>query len=422
MLMVAEMTGNLSLLAPAMVAVAISTALVGDHTIYRSQLRTRADSPAHRVRFSFPLLSALFVRDAMVPPEPVVRADAPLSAAEPHLGTDGASGLIVVDAQGELVGALTREQVQQVAPSERTATLIRTVVGNDTLLLEPDQTLDIALERITGRGLSWAPVVEERRVVGRLNVRDVMRTYKATLERSVRRTTALNADATLFEARLSAASPLAGRTLREANLPGDTLVVSITRAGETLFPRADTQLEPDDVVMILADPSSEPALRAFLEGAAVATLPTGHRERRGARHEAHVLELVTVGQVMTADFPTITSDLPLVDLAAQFEQTHHHGFPVLDRAGRLAGMITLSDFLRAQEAGYPPDTAVGQIATHQLLVVHPDQHLDEAMRQFAEAEVGRLPVVDRADPQHLLGVLRRSDIIKAYSHGAATRA
>ena len=62
MLMVAEMTGNLSLLAPAMVAVALSTALVGDHTIYTSQLPGRADSPAHRIRFSFPLLASLSVR------------------------------------------------------------------------------------------------------------------------------------------------------------------------------------------------------------------------------------------------------------------------------------------------------------------------------------------------------------------------
>ena len=65
MLMVAEMTGNLSLLAPAMIAVAVSTALVGDKTIYRSQLRDRSSSPFHRVRLSFPMLSALLVRDAM---------------------------------------------------------------------------------------------------------------------------------------------------------------------------------------------------------------------------------------------------------------------------------------------------------------------------------------------------------------------
>jgi CIC family chloride channel protein len=35
MLMVAEMTGNLSMLAPAMIAVGLSTALVGDNTINR---------------------------------------------------------------------------------------------------------------------------------------------------------------------------------------------------------------------------------------------------------------------------------------------------------------------------------------------------------------------------------------------------
>src|SRR5689334_11029571 len=76
MLMVAEMTGNLSMLAPAMIAVGVSTALVGDNTIYRSQLPNRASSPAHRVHFAFPLLSSLLVRDAMRPPHVSVRATA----------------------------------------------------------------------------------------------------------------------------------------------------------------------------------------------------------------------------------------------------------------------------------------------------------------------------------------------------------
>lgn len=43
MLMVAEMTGNLSLLAPAMIAVSLSYLLVGKRTIYISQLETRAN-------------------------------------------------------------------------------------------------------------------------------------------------------------------------------------------------------------------------------------------------------------------------------------------------------------------------------------------------------------------------------------------
>ncbi len=67
MLMVAEMTGNLSLLAPAMIAVSLAYLIVGNTTIYRSQLESRADSPAHRFQFTFPLLSTLLVRQAMVP-------------------------------------------------------------------------------------------------------------------------------------------------------------------------------------------------------------------------------------------------------------------------------------------------------------------------------------------------------------------
>ena len=46
MLMVAEMTGSLALLPPAMVAVGLATLMVGDDTIYESQLRSRADAPA----------------------------------------------------------------------------------------------------------------------------------------------------------------------------------------------------------------------------------------------------------------------------------------------------------------------------------------------------------------------------------------
>jgi CIC family chloride channel protein len=265
MLMVAEMTGNLSLLAPAMLAVAISSALVGDRTIYHSQLRTRADSPAHRARFSFPLLSSLLVRDAMTAPGPVIRTDAAVSAAEARLDSGGLAGMAVVNERGKVVGSLTAAQVRRASPSERATTPVRAVL-EDAVLLEPDQPLDVALEKLAGDGMSWAAVAEGGRLVGQLHVRDVMETYKANLERSVRRAKALTAGSTLFEVRLDASSPLTGRVLRDAGFPRDTLVVSITRDGETIFPRATTRLEPGDVALIMADPRGEPALRAFLEG------------------------------------------------------------------------------------------------------------------------------------------------------------
>jgi CIC family chloride channel protein len=268
MLMVAEMTGNLSLLAPAMIAVAISTALVGDNTIYRSQLPNRASAPAHRVRFSFPLLSSILVRDAMRPPLPTIREDAPLSVAESLLPQDDTTGVVVVDEHNQLIGTLTRQDLLRVPLAERATKPIREALRRAATWLEPDQTLDKALEQLAEMGLSWAPVVQQGQVVGHVHVRDIATTYKSTLQRSVRRASTLPLGTTLFEVRLGPRSRLCGRTLNQADLPKGTLVVSIIRDGEVIFPRATTKLEAGDVVMVMTDPAREGTVRSFLEGPA----------------------------------------------------------------------------------------------------------------------------------------------------------
>ena len=271
MLMVAEMTGNLSLLAPAMVAVAIATALVGNSTIYRSQLGTRADSPTHRVLFSFPLLSSLLVRDAMKDGGPVIAADTLLSVAEERIDADKTTDLVVHNKRNEVIGFLSFSHLQQIPPSKRTSMLVQDVMVSNIPQIEPNEAMDVALERIASRGMSWGPVLESRQLIGRLHVSDVMQIYKSTLEQSVRRATALTSNSTLFEVRVHPASPLAGHMLKEVSFPANTLVVSINRDGETLFPRATTQLEAGDIVMVMADQTSEPELRTFLEGAPTTT-------------------------------------------------------------------------------------------------------------------------------------------------------
>jgi len=160
-----------------------------------------------------------------------------------------------------------------VPEAERGTTLVRAMVDRTRPLLSPARSLDTALHQLAECGTSWAPVVEHRRLVGRLHVRDVMTTYKAILERSVRRAHALPAGTVLLEVRVSAASLLVGCTLAEAGLPSGTLVVSVTRDGETVFPRASTRLTAGDVATIVADPASERALRTYLEGSSSRVWP-----------------------------------------------------------------------------------------------------------------------------------------------------
>ncbi len=85
-------------------------------------------------------------------------------------------------------------------------------------------------------------MVDGTRLVSRLTTRDVVTSYKSMLTRGVRRASALAAGTSLFEIRLDRTSPLAGQQLRDIKLPSGTLVISITRDGETLFPRAETPL------------------------------------------------------------------------------------------------------------------------------------------------------------------------------------
>ena len=264
MLMVAEMTGNLSLLAPAMIAVAVSTALVGDETIYHSQLRDRSSSPFHRVRLSFPMLSALLVRDAMTPRGPVLGLDAPVRDAGAEARETGA---IVVNDRGGVAGIIAQARMDELLRSGDATIPTRAEMTETPITLGPEDTLEIALGRLVDAGMGWAPVVHDGRLVGRVTVRNILQTYKATLGRSVRRAATLPHDTSLFEARLSASSSLVGRTLEEASLPRDTLVVSITRDGQTIFPRGDTRIEADDMILITTRRTNEARVRTFLEGA-----------------------------------------------------------------------------------------------------------------------------------------------------------
>jgi CIC family chloride channel protein len=265
MLMVAEMTGNLSMLAPAMVAVGVSTALVGDNTIYRSQLPNRASSPAHRVHFAFPLLSSLMVRDAMRPPRVPIRTTACVRDALALLSEQSAMVLCVVDERGRYAGVITRAQLERTLEADRSSLIVRALLPPTTAPLTPEQSLDDALEQLADRGVPWLPVVVGNEVVGGLGVRDAVGTYKSTLPRSARRTRALPEDTSMFDVQLRVDSPVIGRTLRDARLPVRLLVAAIRRDGETVFPSADTRLEAGDVLTVLADPAQEAGLKKFFD-------------------------------------------------------------------------------------------------------------------------------------------------------------
>ncbi len=261
MLMVAEMTGSLALLPPAMIAIGLATLVVGDATIYEGQLRSRADAPAHRAAFGLPLLSSVIVADVMTPPRLILPADTPAHDAVRLLGTSNLPGAPVVGSEGQFVGVLSSDGAQPEANLTAGA-----VADRSYPTVPSDRGLDFALDVMVSAGAGWVAAVEGGRVVGIVAMNEIIAGYQHALRRSLHLLADVKGSSVLVEAPVSEGSPFAGTTVATAPWPRGSFALSIDRRGQLIAPRPDTTLEPGDVVAAVLPAAAEPELRRRLDG------------------------------------------------------------------------------------------------------------------------------------------------------------
>ena len=79
------------------------------------------------------------------------------------------------------------------------------------------------------------------------------------------------------------------------------------------------------------------------------------------------------------------------------------------------------EWLPSATAGLGPGYIVlaptlgGLIVGPLIVTAYPDEALDVALGLMGPHDLSRLPVVSRADPHRLLGVIRRNDLVRAYN-------
>jgi CIC family chloride channel protein len=129
-----------------------------------------------------------------------------------------------------------------------------------------------------------------------------------------------------------------------------------------------------------------------------------------------VMQTITVGEAMSKKFEVVPNTMTLSDLAQEFERSHHHGFPVVDRDGKLCGVVTIQDLEKYTSKKDLANKTVADIATCDTVVVaYEDEPMWSALRKLGMRDVGRLPVVRRDNESQLVGIIRRKDIIQAYN-------
>ncbi len=261
MLMVAEMTGDLSMLAPAMLSIGVATLIVGDRSIYTSQIRSRADSPAHRFRFALPLMAAIPAGDAARMPRVVLTAEQTASHAAEALGNVHLRGAPVVDRSGVLLGSIELADLVDGDGAMPVGTL-----DLHERSIQADETLDEALAVLADGHHRWAPVVADERLIGILSSRDILAAYRRGLAGNVRQIRNVGEHGALIDAEIPAASGLAGVTVAQVPWPRDAILVSITRGDRVVIPRGDVTLEVGDRLSVFAASDGRAPLDDLLAG------------------------------------------------------------------------------------------------------------------------------------------------------------
>jgi chloride channel protein, CIC family len=148
------------------------------------------------------------------------------------------------------------------------------------------------------------------------------------------------------------------------------------------------------------------------------TIMTEKIARRGARvlaeYTADYLDQVLVRDAATQQVVALAADDTLASvrawLASHAPGTGHQGFPVHDHNGDLVGVVTRRDIFSTDE----DSSQLWRIIKRPPAIVFEDNSLREAADHMVSEDVGRLPVVARANPRKVTGWLTRSDLLTAH--------
>jgi CIC family chloride channel protein len=138
-------------------------------------------------------------------------------------------------------------------------------------------------------------------------------------------------------------------------------------------------------------------------------------------YEANVLKQTKVSEIMARGVATVAPEETVRAVADRFasgdpRMARHRALPILDRDQRLVGIVTEGDILRALEADPQGATQVLDAGTRSLVVAHPDERAFDALTKMLLNNVGRLPVVSRADAQHMVGYVNRTSLMASWGH------
>jgi CBS domain-containing protein len=130
----------------------------------------------------------------------------------------------------------------------------------------------------------------------------------------------------------------------------------------------------------------------------------------------------TVGDLMALQPIVIATSASLTDAARMMDEYDISGLPVVGDAGRVVGVISQTDLVRARATEWLWSNWTGLEVRHLMsspaLTIRTSASLEAAAVRMERDHVHRLVVVADDDPDTPIGVISTSDVVRALATDA----
>jgi CBS domain-containing protein len=219
-------------------------------------------------------------------------------------------------------------------------------------------------------------------------------------------------------ASIASLAPLLGVDVRIAALVG--MAAIFAGASRAMLASAvfafETTLEPAGILPLLGGCAAAYLAASWLNRNSIMTEKIVRRGIRApGEYEADLLEQVLVRNIATPHVVSLRGEDHLETvrnwLNSRAPGTTHQGFPVLDERGLLTGVVMRRDVL---DVANDSRAQVKDLIRTLPKFVYDDCTARQATDHMVNHSIGRLPVVSRATPSRLVGIVTRSDILSVY--------
>ncbi len=186
---VSEMTNSYHLLLPSLLVCSVSYLLARKWTIYKKQVKSRIDSPAHAGEFMVDILQSIrvkdlsdFMKDVTLIPQDMtfVKFKKFFSKTKQHY-------FPVIDNDERLIGIFSSTDIREVLFSQEIEYLVvmKDIATPDIIVTTPSDDLNSVLKKFTTRNIDSLPVVRDDDhgiLIGMLNRREVISYYNQRVQ------------------------------------------------------------------------------------------------------------------------------------------------------------------------------------------------------------------------------------------------